>query len=697
MTEKQKQNHLRGEISPYLIQHADNPVMWYPWGRDAFRCAKIEDKPIFLSIGYSTCHWCHVMEQESFQDSQVADLLNRHFVSIKVDREERPDVDATYMRVCQMMTGSGGWPLTIVMTPEREPFFAATYIPRTSRYGRQGMIEILPRIAALWQSERELVTGTVHRIKTAVAEVSRPTVPVSQTQDVQLQAINRLKATYDERYGGFGSAPKFPSPHLYQFLLLHGTDRQDPEAIDMVVQSLSRMCMGGIHDQVGGGFHRYATDARWQVPHFEKMLVDQAMMATTLSLAGTATQNRHLQATASRTLDFVLTEMRDPLGGFHTALDADSPTGEGAFYTWTLAELKDVLGQPDADQFADLFHCRAEGNFSDHGHPESRRNVLHMSPESRSAAMAFHGNEEELETWIAGCMGRLKRERDQRDVPFRDDKILADWNGLMIQALATAARYAWDRRFLEAAREGGHFLCTHMYKDGRLMHSYRNGTATVPGFLDDYAAVGLGFLSLFEVTQEPLWLQRALQTARSMCGQFREDESGGFHMTSPEHETLLVRPREVVDGAYPCGNSLAFQLLVRLEQLVGSGEFQDIVDQTAQNIRAASHRYPAGIAYGLKAELERNLPTEQIIVTSAQPVRASLPLLEPLMQTYAPFRQILLRTPQTADQLDALCPHTGAYGIPDTGQQYYLCTGMSCRQPVHSAEAVLEMIAKRER
>jgi len=694
MTEQGKQNHLARETSPYLIQHANNPVTWYPWGTVAFQRAVDEDKPIFLSIGYSTCHWCHVMEQESFMDTQVADLLNRHFVSIKVDREERPDVDATYMRVCQMMTGSGGWPLTIVMTPYREPFFAATYIPRTSRYSRQGLLDILPRIAAVWESERQMVGDTVQRIKQAVQEAGKPVVPVSQARDAHLSTVTHLKKTYDGRHGGFGSAPKFPSPHVYQFLLFHGTVKADAVAINMVEESLSRICMGGIHDQVGGGFHRYATDARWQVPHFEKMLVDQAMMATTLSAAGAATKKKHFQAMAARTLDFVLSEMRDPLGGFHTALDADSPSGEGAFYTWTLAELEQVLGQPHARQFADLYHCRADGNFSDHEHPESQRNVLHMSPESRSAARTLHQTEQDLEKWIAHCMVRLKRARDGRDAPFRDDKILADWNGLMIQALATAARYGGKQHFLEAAESAGQFLLAHMVKDNRLMHSYRNGTATVPGFLDDHAAVGLGFLSLFDVTQKPVWLEQSLQTARTMCSLFRDKTTHNFHMTSPNHEALLVRPRDVLDGAYPCGNSLAFQLLVRLEQLTMSGEFQDIVDRMAQEIRATSARYPGGVARGLEVEMGRSLPPARIVVTSAEPLHETLPILTPLMQLYGPFRHVLLRTPETANQLDVLCPHTGAYPIPEKGQQYYLCTGMSCRQPVQSAEAVLEMIAE---
>jgi uncharacterized protein len=566
------QNRLKLEKSPYLLQHASNPVDWYPWGQEAFEKARKEDKPIFLSIGYSTCHWCHVMERESFEDPEVAKLMNEVFVSIKVDREERPDIDSIYMNVCHMMTGSGGWPLTIIMTPDKKPFFAATYIPKGDRYGRIGMLALIPQIRELWESRKEEVLASGEKIANLLLQLSSTTPGEELGEATIKKAYEQLSRNFDPRYGGFGSAPKFPTPHQLTFLLRYWKRKGDEGALRMVEKTLQAMSRGGISDHVGFGFHRYSTDSEWLVPHFEKMLYDQAMLAMAYLEAYQATGRDEYGKITQEIFTYVLRDMTAPAGGFYSAEDADSEGEEGKFYLWSEKEIKELLTGEEAEYVRRVFNIKRGGNFSEGlGEERTGRNILYLNKSLPEVASELNIPEERLQRVLEGIRQKLFTKRKTRISPHKDDKVLTDWNGLMIAALAKGAQVFDEPKYASAGSRALDFILTKLRTpEGRLYHRYRGGEAAVPAFLDDYAFLIWGLIELYEATFEPSHLQTALSLNDDLLKHFWDDKNGGFYFIAADNEHLLVRKKEIYDGAVPSGNSVAMLNLLRLARMTAN-------------------------------------------------------------------------------------------------------------------------------
>jgi hypothetical protein len=560
-------NRLINEKSPYLLQHANNPVDWYPWGDEAFERALKEDKPVFLSIGYATCHWCHVMAHESFEDAGVAALLNKDFICIKVDREERPDLDSVYMSVCQMMTGQGGWPLTIILTPEKKPFFAGTYMPKEARLGMNGLLDLLPRITKLWQEKRSDLAASADEISAALQKI--PESPGTITPDTSLlqEGYEELAARFDEVYGGFGSAPKFPTPYTLLFLLRFWKRTGTKRARSMVEKTLGEMRTGGICDQIGGGFHRYSTDSRWRVPHFEKMLYDQALLVMAYTEAYQATHNPRFRKTADEIITYVIRDLGSPDGAFFSAEDADSDGTEGAFYLWTMHEVEQVLGKDDAVFAARFFNITRAGNYPGSG-GKPGQNILYQAPPSAHPESSPGFSDTPAESRLESIKNRLFTARAARSHPSREDKILADWNGLFIAALAQAARTFRNETYLAAARRAMQFVLCRMHDEkGDLLHRYRDGEAAIPAFGDDYAFIIKALIELYESTFEPSYLSSALDHTARFYSHFWDVRNGGFFTIPDTGEIVLVRKKEIYDGATPSCNSIAFENFVRLAHL----------------------------------------------------------------------------------------------------------------------------------
>jgi uncharacterized protein YyaL (SSP411 family) len=565
-------NRLIKEKSPYLRQHAYNPVDWYPWCEEAFEKAKREDKPIFLSIGYSTCHWCHVMEKESFEDEEIARILNENFVPIKVDREERPDIDSVYMAVCQMMTGSGGWPLTVVMTPEKEPFFAGTYFPKESRYGRPGLKEILLALARAWKENRERIREVAESVVRALREEERG--GSGDLNDSLIpRAFGELLSSFDEEFGGFGSAPKFPVPHNLLFLMRYYRRTNNRKALDMVRVTLTRMRMGGVWDHVGFGFHRYSTDRYWKLPHFEKMLYDNALLLYTYAEAYKLTGENLFRRTAEQIAEYLLRDMRSGEGAFFSAEDADSEGEEGRFYTWTERELREVLSEEEFRLAKEVFSVEEEGNYLQEATGErTGRNVLYMRYLPQGDAWER----------IEAVRRKLFEAREKRVRPLKDDKILTDWNGLAVAGLSRAGVLLGRKDLVEVARECADFLLSKMLEGDRLLHRYKDGNAEIWGFLEDYAYLIWGLTELYFATFRKEYLNRALDLTDHVLKHFRA-EGGGFYRTPDYGEEVIVRRRDVYDGALPSGNSVMAFNLVRMGRLTGR---EDLVEEAFGTLRS---------------------------------------------------------------------------------------------------------------
>ena len=546
-----KPNRLVEEKSPYLLQHAHNPVDWYPWGEEAFARARSEDKPIFLSIGYSTCHWCHVMERQSFENEQVAGQLNQDFVSIKVDREERPDVDHIYMQVCQILTGSGGWPLTIVMTPAGRPFYAATYLPPYSQGGMTGLMDLLPRLAGLWKEERDKVLQAGQEISQWVQKAAQADTSGQLTEEALHQAFRNLARTFDKEFGGFGSAPKFPTPTNLLFLLRYHQRYKNHQALAMAEKTLLSMYQGGIYDHIGFGFARYSTDRRWLVPHFEKMLYDNALLAIAYLEAFQVTGQEFYRQVAEDIFTYVLRDMTSSQGGFYSAEDADSEGEEGRYYVWEREEVVSILG-PAAARFGEVYDITAAGNFEG-------RNIPNLIGQSNSL---------EARTLFAEERGRLLAAREKRSKPFKDDKILTGWNGLMIAALGRGGRVLANSRYLAAAQKAADFVLTNLRRgDGRLLARYRDGEAHFNGYAADYAYLIWGLLELYEAGQEPRYLKAAEELNQQLLKLFWDPERGGLFFYGADSEPLLVRPKESYDSVMPSDNAVAAWNFLRLGRL----------------------------------------------------------------------------------------------------------------------------------
>ncbi|MFW5971687.1 MAG: thioredoxin domain-containing protein [Desulfovermiculus sp.] len=603
-------NRLIDEKSPYLLQHAYNPVDWLPWSDEAFALAREKDHPLFVSIGYSTCHWCHVMEQESFEDQEVAQALNRSFISVKVDREERPDIDTIYMNACQLISGRGGWPLTVVMTPDKRPFFAATYIPKQSRFGQPGLLDLLAEISRLWNHDRDKIFYSARQVTDNLQRLHQNLPQTTLDASTLEAAFQSLEQRYDSEYGGFGQAPKFPAPHNLLFLLRYWQRSGKHEALEMVDTTLKAMRQGGVFDHLGYGFHRYSTDRSWLVPHFEKMLYDQAMLIMALAKTCEHTRDPLYAQVIEETAGYVFHDMTDVSGAFYSAEDADSEGVEGKFYVWTEQEIDKLLSPEEARLVKKVFGLTPEGNFKDEA--TGRRtgaNILHLPLPLDQAAESLGLGPENLSSQLETVRSKLLTVRNQRVRPLLDDKVLTDWNGLMIAALAKAGRILGNDEYTRAAKRAARFILENMYRDGRLLHRYRDRQAAIPGMLDDYAFFIQGLIQLHAATAERQYLDTARELTRDCLTHFWDQDHGGFYLTPDDGEELLARPKEVTDGAIPSGNSVMLSNLLRLGRLTDDAE----LSQKANNLIAAFSgtvaKIPAGCTFflcGLDMALRTN-------------------------------------------------------------------------------------------
>ena len=677
-------NKLSIEKSPYLLQHADNPVDWYPWSDEPFRKAKEEDKPIFLSIGYSTCHWCHVMAHESFEDEQVARLMNDAFVSIKVDREERPDIDGVYMTVCQMMTGSGGWPLTIIMTPEKKPFFAATYIPKEARFGRAGMMDLIPKIRDVWVNRRTEVIESAEKITSTVQQYSFGMPGDALNVHLLNTAYEGLSSRFDPEYGGFGSAPKFPTPHNLLFLLRYWKKTNDDKALQMVEQTLQAMLCGGIYDHIGFGFHRYSTDRQWLVPHFEKMLYDQAMLLMAYTEAFQATGKPDYEQTARQIATYVLRDMKSPEGGFYSAEDADSEGVEGKFYVWAESEIRQVLGA-DADLAISLFGITGAGNYHEEGTGRhTGGNILHLN----------NFLPDELKEQWGTMRQNLFEYREKRIHPHKDDKILADWNGLMIAALAKAAQAFQEPEYSKAAGEAIDLVLNTMRTpDGRLLHRYREGEAAIHAYAEDYAFLIWGLIELYEATFKVHYLEVALDLNQAFVDHFWDRAGGGFFTIADDGEALFTRQKEIYDGAVPSANSIAMLNLLRLGRMTARPEF----DQEAALLgRAFSNEVEkAPVAYTqLMCALDFAVgPSYEVVIAGQSEDNGTQALIQELRSHFIPNKVALFNpTDEDSPRIHELVDYIRDQGSIDGKAAAYVCKDFNCQLPTTDPEKMLELL-----
>ncbi|CAN5795063.1 thioredoxin domain-containing protein [soil metagenome] len=582
-------NRLAQETSPYLLQHADNPVEWFPWGEVAFRKAEAEDKPVLLSVGYSACHWCHVMAHESFEDAATAEYMNAHFINVKVDREERPDVDAVYMNAVQAMTGHGGWPMTVVMTPSGEPFFGGTYFPLTERYGQPSFMRVLSSLADAWQNRREEVLESARGATQYLRALSAVSAEGELSKEVLQEALTTLMAAYDPQNGGFGGAPKFPPHSALRFLL----QRDDVEALSrqMAETTLVKMARGGIYDHLGGGFARYSVDAHWLVPHVEKRLYDNAQLVQRYAEAYSLTGEALFKTVVEDTLAWVEREMTSPEGGFYSALDADSEGVEGKFYVWDEAEVEALLAETssaeDVEIFKAYFDVSTSGNFEG-------KTILNVPRPPAEVATAFGLTVSDLETKVTAAKKVLLEARATRVRPGLDDKVLTSWNGLMLAAFADAGRLLGEPKYVAAAVKNAAFVRANLFKDGRFLHSYKDGVAKIGGLLEDYAYYGLGLLALYRATLAPQWLLWAVDIAEAVLAHFQDKENGGFFSTPDDGEQLITRPKNYFASPNPSANAATAELLLELARLTGREDWETLAADTLKPMVEAMRKQPNG-------------------------------------------------------------------------------------------------------
>ena len=695
MKQNRKPNRLISEKSPYLLQHAYNPVDWYPWGPEAFKAAEEADKPVFLSIGYSTCHWCHVMEKESFEDLQVAALMKETFISIKVDREERPDIDNIYMKTCNLMTGSGGWPLTVVMTPDKRPFFAGTYLPKESRYGRIGMIDIVPRIKEMWTNRRDDLLKLSHEIIAAL-DKEGSALPGGALSESELDAAyEELSRRFDNKYAGFGTAPKFPTPQNLLFLLRHWKRTREPEALRMVEQTLRAMRLGGIYDHAGYGFHRYSTDEKWLLPHFEKMLYDQALLTIVYVEAYLATGNAEYRDTASEIIGYVLRDMRGPEGGFYSAEDADSEGEEGKFYLWTPEQITEVVGPSETEFFLRVFNVKAGGNFTDNVTNETPgTSILHLEKSPKEIAADLNISEKELSSRLKTGLQKLFSIRERRIHPYKDDKVLTDWNGLMITALSRAAQAFNEPSYADAAQKGAEFILGNLRTaEGRLLHRYRDGEAGLPAHVDDYAFFISGMIDLYETVFNIKYLQIALELNRDFILHFWDEEQGGFYFTADDTEEILLRKKEFYDGAVPSGNSVAMMNLLRLGKMTGDSELEEKGLAAVRAFSGAVREYPAGYTQLLLAADFAIGPSYEVVIAGDSGSENTEDMIRTVRSGFVPNKVVLLRpVEQESPEIDSIADFVKAYGKPDVKTLVYVCRDRNCQLPADDPDKVLELL-----
>ena len=680
-------NRLVFTSSPYLLQHARNPVDWYPWDDEAFAKAREEDKPIFLSIGYSTCHWCHVMEHESFESDEVAAFLNEHFVSIKVDREERPDVDHIYMTVCQAMTGSGGWPLTIFMSPDKKPFFAGTYFPPGDRFGRPGFLRVLRALSEAWRDERAKLTGMADELQSKLTEAMTVT-DGELPPDVLTRTVETFKSNYDSVFGGFGPEPKFPMGHTLSFLLRRATAEDDTDLLHMVEHTLMRMYRGGIWDHLGGGFCRYSVDRKWLVPHFEKMLYDNALLLMAYTDAFQVTNSAAFRSIAMDIVDYVRRDMTRDDGAFYSAENADSEGVEGKFYVFTKKEFEDIIGE-HTDILAEYFGVQEAGNF------EQGQNILHIAVDPMEWAQR-HGLElDEMYALVSDAKKKLFEARARRMHPSLDDKVLTSWNGLMIAALAQAGQ-AFDRpELIDMARRAADTLLEHMRDAdaGTLLRRLRGEDAGIDGFLEDYAFFTWGLIDLYQATFETRYLAEAVALTGEMLERFGDEKHGALYFTTGDTEELIVRTVESHDGALPSGNSAAAYNLMRLARMTGHEEWEQRAEHIMRAFAGQLERYPAGSTVMLTAlDFARGEGRE--IVLAGKDATAVAPLASAVRKRWTPRSVLLFHSEQNSAALRELAPYVEHNTAVDGKPTAWVCRNFACEMPVHSAEELGEKLGE---
>lgn len=677
-------NRLISEKSPYLLQHAYNPVNWYPWSKEAFERAKEEKKPVFLSIGYSTCHWCHVMEKESFEDDEVAALMNDVFVSIKVDREERPDIDSIYMSVCQAMTGSGGWPLNLILTPDMRPFYALTYIPKESRFGRVGMLDMIPRVKQLWNSHRDEIEKTANESIKAIRPLQE-TAGERPGEDMLHQAYEQLLGMFDEEHGGFGRAPKFPTPHNIMFLLRYWKRTGDRMALVMVEKTLSAMRMGGIYDHIGFGFHRYSVDPRWLIPHFEKMLYDQAMLALAYTEAYQATGKEEYKKTCREIFTYILRDMTSAEGGFYSGEDADSEGEEGKFYLWTENELRQVLSNEEYELVKKVFNINEKGNF-----PEAKgKNIFFLSkpfPEVPDTSTA------DIVEGIESSRRKLFAARENRIHPGKDDKILTDWNGLMIAALAKASQAFDEPLYATTAQKAADFILSTMRNaKKRLYHRYREGETAISGFLDDYAFFIWGLLELYEATFKVRYLKAAIELNEDLLTHFWDNTTGGFFITSDDAENILIRKKDIYDGAVPSGNSVAMLDLIRLGKITADAELERNAEAIGQAFSRIIEQAPAGYTMFISALDFALGPSSEVVIAGDLHAVDTGDMLKALRKEFVPNKVVIFR-PNEESEIMRISDYTRNLSIKEGRATAYICRNFSCRLPVTELGEMLKLL-----
>ena len=700
-----KPNRLIKEKSPYLLQHAYNPVDWYPWGEGAFKKARDEDKPIFLSIGYSTCYWCHVMEREVFENDSIAELMNKYVVSIKVDREERPDIDRIYMAALQSMTGSGGWPMSMFLTADRKPFFGATYIPPTAKYGRAGFEDVLTRIHEVWTTDRREILeagGQIEgHIRTFLAPASNPTAAGKQALD---QGFQSFLKSYDSENGGFGRSPKFPTPVSFNFLLRYFNRTGEKQALEMSLVTLKSMYNGGMYDHLGGGFHRYSTDARWHVPHFEKMLYDQAQIAVAYLEAYQITQDRFYGDVARDILNYVDREMTHPDGGFYSAEDAESALDpkqpakkkEGAFYTWKKEEIDSLLTAHESELFEYVFDVKSTGNVEEDLHNEfPGLNVLHRIHTADEAANHFKIMTDDVVKTLNRAREKLHRARENRPYPHLDDKILLSWNGLMISAFARASQVLDEPKYLHNAKRASKFILTKMTdgETGTLLRRYRDGEARFEAHLEDYAFFIQALIDLYESSFDIQWLQKALDLTQKQNVFFYDSQNGGFFDTSGSDSTILVRTKESTDGAEPSGNSIAILNLLRLSQITDNREFAQMAEKSLQYFGERLLAIPAGAAQFLVALDFSLVKPKQIIITGPADRPDTRNLLREVHSHYLPAKVLLLADGSTGQEvLSSSVPFLKSIKMIEGKATVYVCENYTCKLPTNDVAVLRQQL-----
>lgn len=676
-------NHLAGQSSPYLLQHVENPVDWYPWCEEAFCEARAQDKPVFLSIGYSACHWCHVMAHESFEDERIARQLNDHFISIKVDREERPEIDRIYMEAVQRLTGQGGWPLSVFLTPSRKPFFGGTYWPSRSQAGMPGFDQVLRSVADAWRERRDVLFGQAAELTEQLGVSDELDDPGELDRSTLDAAHTALVRHFDAECGGFGAAPKFPSPLQLRFLLRRWQHDKQATLPTMVTTTLDRMAAGGIYDQLGGGFHRYSTDRHWLVPHFEKMLYDNAMLATCYVEAWQAGGNPVYRQVVRETLDYVLREMTHPRGGFYSSQDADSGGHEGTFYLWTPDQINSLLDPLSARRFCEFYDVTDEGNFEG-------RSILHRPIALDRLAESTGRDRQFIESELSESRRVLLESRGAREWPGRDDKILASWNGLMIDAMARAGAALGESRYLDAAATAADFILDEFHdSSGCLGHCWCNGPSPVEACLDDYAALADAFITLYETRFERRWLDEAVRLVDQILARFTDRSCGGFFLTATDHEPMITRSRDMHDSSVPSGGGLTTMALLRLAKHIGREEYWQVARSALRSQVDTFDRYPMAAGQMLLASDFYLGPTSEIAIVGGKEPADDRRVLADLQRRFIPNKVVGYASEASIERAEA--PRLlDAKGPIASGPTVYVCQGVTCQEPLVGADDVMQ-------